>query len=84
MFNQMFPSPQVKRCAIITWYIRVASRVAERLKANDLSTPRYFRRWGAQCPHKKKKTSDPWKLATTRKVSKPHRMNTQCPAPLQK
>ena len=51
----MFPSPQVKRCAIITWYIRVASRVAERLKANDLSTPRYFRRWGGSVPTQEKK-----------------------------
>ena len=29
---QNFPITQVKRCAIITWYIRVPSRVAERIK----------------------------------------------------
>ena len=35
MFGQIFYSPQVKRCAIIT-YKDVATRVAERLKTYDL------------------------------------------------
>ena len=35
MFYQVFRSPQVKWCAIIT-YIQVASRVAKRLKTYDL------------------------------------------------
>ena len=37
---QIFISPLVKRWAIITykqWYIRIASRVAERLKSEDLT-----------------------------------------------
>ena len=37
MFYQIFLSQQVERWAIITsWYIRVASRVAEPLKTYDL------------------------------------------------
>ena len=36
MFYQIFLSQQVKQCAIITWYIRVASRVAEQLKTQYL------------------------------------------------
>ena len=36
MFQQRFLSLQVKQCAIITWYIRVASRVAERFKTYHL------------------------------------------------
>ena len=39
MFHQIFLSAQVKQWVIIaykTWYIRVASRVAEQLKTYDL------------------------------------------------
>ena len=39
MFYQIFLSPQMKRWVIITYihgYIRAASRVAERLKTEDL------------------------------------------------
>ena len=39
MFYQTSPSTQVKQCATITykkWYVRVALRVAERLKTEDL------------------------------------------------
>ena len=71
MFYQIFYSPQVKRCAIITYkhgIYEVASRVAERLSAHTRIKKKkklkYFgpsqesttpRRCGAQCPHKKKK-----------------------------
>ena len=56
MFCQIFLSPQVKRCAIITYkhgIIRAASQIAERLK--DIFTTPFSPMEGPMCPHKKKK-----------------------------
>ena len=64
MFYQIFLSPQVKRCAIITYKYGTCYLPNE--LPNDLRlyaiytilTPRHFRRWGGQSAHtrKKKKT----------------------------
>ena len=40
MFYQIFLSRQVKRWSIITWYIRVASGIAERPKTYKLGNIR--------------------------------------------
>ena len=58
MFLQISLSPPVKRGAIIsynmlTWYTRVASGVAERLK-NDTA---FLPMGRPECPHKRKKTT---------------------------
>ena len=58
MFYQIFLSPQVKRCAIITYKHGMyrLSQVAERLKTEDLRKSRNIRkvskphRMIAQCP----------------------------------
>ena len=65
MFYQIFLSPQVKRCAVIT------------LKHGICELPRHFRRWGAQYPHKKKRLKI---LGNIRKLTKLHRMIAHCPA----
>ena len=63
MFYQIFLSPQVKRCAIITYkhgIYELPNELPNELKA--------IRRWGGPiCPHKKKKLR---KLGNIRKVSK--------------
>ena len=61
----------------------VASQVAERLKTQDLRiNPTTFLPLGGQVAHtRKKKTQDLRELGNIRKVSKPHRMIAQCPAP---
>ena len=60
MFYQIFLSPQVKRCVIIT-YMHGMYELRDKLR-ND------FR---------------PKKIGSFRKVSNPHRMKGQRPAPLQ-
>ena len=45
-------------------------------------SPQHVRRWmGVLVPTQEKKTLDLRKLGNIRKVSKPHRMIAQCPAP---
>ena len=76
MFYQIFLSPQVKRWAIITYkhYIYTSCLTCCRTT--------YFRRWGVKMPTQEKKNKkDAKKLAHIRKVSKPHKMIAQRPAP---
>ena len=61
MFYQIFFSPQVKRCAIITSKHSIYELPCE--LPNDL------------------RLRDLRKIGNIRKVSKPHRMIGQCPAP---
>ena len=57
MFYQVFFSPQVKRCAIITYkhgIYELPNELPKDLRLRKFS--RHFRRWGGpKCPHKKKK-----------------------------
>ena len=72
MFYQIFLSPQVKRWAIITYKHGIYELPHE--------LPNYLR-LRSYAHTRKKKTWDLRKLGNIRKVSKPHRMIAQRPAP---
>ena len=57
MFYQIFLSPQVNRCAIITYNYGIDEFPHDLLNVLRLSilTPRHFRRWGGQSAHTRKK-----------------------------
>ena len=66
-------------------FLKIASRVAERLRTQDLKTyPHGIFAAERLYPHKKKKTQDLKKLGNISKLSKSHRMTAQCPVPLSK
>ena len=89
MFCQIFHSPQVNRCAIITYKHAICEMPHELPNDLILGSHGIFAAGGASCPHKKKKkilgSYDPSKLGNIRKVSKfhskSHRMIAQPPVP---